>query len=183
MRLFQYIIAAGLLITGLTGCGGEKKDSNIITLKTEKKKPAVPIKMQEYTQQKETAWLGAKYTCEIRRRPDERLAKVKNENGQTFVDNSISLTISREDGSVFLEKVFTKADFDAHITDDYRSTGILEGLVFDKAEGQSLLFAASVSHPQTDEYIPLIVAVSRMGAITISNDTQLDTSSQEDRKP
>ena len=51
---------------------------------------------------------------------------------------------------------------------------MLEGLVFDKAEGNSLRFAASVSHPQTDEYIPIVVMVSRMGELTFSRDNTIE---------
>jgi hypothetical protein len=58
----------------------------------------------------------------------------------------------------------------------------LEGLVFDKAEGDWLEFAASVSHPQTDEYIPLIVRLSRMGEISIKRDSQMDTNAIEEEK-
>lgn len=180
MRIFPYMIATGLLAVVLAGCGGEKKNDNIITLKTEKKGPAAPIRMQDYTQSKDIEWLGSTYTCEIRRTADDSLAMVKDESGQQFVDNRISLEIIRSDGSTFFKKVFTKADFESNITDDYNRTGILEGLVFDKTDGQSLLFAASVSHPQTDEYIPLIVSVSRTGGITVSKDTQLDTSAEDD---
>lgn len=180
MKTFSYMIATGLLAIALAGCGREKKNDNIITLKTEKKGPSAPIRMQDYMQSKDIEWLGSTYTCEIRRTADDSLTTVKDESGQQFVDNSISLAIIRRDGSTFFKKVFTKADFESHITEDYSKTGILEGLVFDRTDGNALLFAASVSHPQTDEYIPLIVSVSRMGDITISKDTQLDTSAEEE---
>ena len=81
---------------------------------------------------------------------------------------------------MFFKKSFVKKDFDACLDDDYRTTGILEGLVFDKVDGQSLVFAASVSHPQTDEYIPLLVRVSRTGNISIVRDTQMDISAQDE---
>ena len=44
----------------------------------------------------------------------------------------------------------------------------------DKAEGNQLFFAASVCHPQTDEYIPLIVTVSNFGEVGISRDQDLE---------
>ena len=100
---------------------------------------------------------------------------VKDETGQKFVDNRISLRIIRADGSVFFSKSFTKAAFDHLLNDDYRKTGILEGLVFDKVEGNNLFFAASVCHPQTDEYIPMVVTVSNLGDVGSKLDNQLDT--------
>jgi hypothetical protein len=77
---------------------------------------------------------------------------------------------------VFFSQTFTKASFNDYLDDDYRATGILEGLVFDRVDGHQLIFAGSVSHPQTDEYIPLVVTLSNFGDVTISLDTQRDTS-------
>ncbi len=51
--------------------------------------------------------------------------------------------------------------------------------MFDKADGDWLEFAASVCHPQTDEYIPLVVRLSRMGELSVRRDTQLDTSAND----
>ena len=66
------------------------------------------------------------------------------------------------------------------LDDDYRRTGILEGLVFDKVDGSVIRLAASVSHPQTDEYLPFVVSLSKTGKLNIERDTQLDISSTDD---
>lgn len=180
MKRAFYFLAFCIAAGSVTGCGEKKKDNNIITTKKEVKVPATPVRMQEYVQEKKVEWLGGVYTVDIRRSPDDSLAIVKDENGQKFVDNRISLKVSRSDGSVFVNRTFTKASFDAQLTDDYRETGVLEGFVFDKVEGQTLVFAASVCHPQTDEYIPLVVKLSRMGDVSVMRDTQMDTSSDAD---
>jgi hypothetical protein len=161
------------------GCGGKKKNDDIITQKVEKQKPKAPIRMQPYTQNKDIQWAGGKYKVEITRTPDDSLAMVKDETGQQFVDNNIRLRIVRSDGSTFFSQSFTKATFGSYIDNDYRKTGILEGLVFVDVKGGVLEFAASVSHPQTDEYIPLLVTVSKQGTLSIRRDSQLDTSAQE----
>lgn len=171
-------LAAGAVAGIMVGCGEKKRDDHIMAHKVEVKAPSAPVRMQEYVQEKDVEWLGSSYRCVIVRKADDSLAMVKDETGQKFVDNRISLNIRRADGSVFLSKIFTKKDFSENLDNDYRKTGILEGLVFDRVDGQSLVFAASVSHPQTDEYIPLVVTVSRMGEVGISRDTQLDTSAQ-----
>ena len=51
------------------------------------------------------------------------------------------------------------------------------GVVFVRAEGDYLLFAGSVGSPDmaSDEYVPLVVKLSRMGNISIAQDTILDT--------
>ncbi len=87
--------------------------------------------------------------------------------------------MSRADGSVFYNRKFTKANFLQYINEDYRDTGILEGIVFDKPDGDWLVFGASVGHPQTDEYIPLVIRLSRMGVLEIRQDTEMDTAPQQ----
>ena len=158
----------------LASCGQKKQHDDIIVQHTEAPKPQAPIRMQDYKDVKDVQWLGKQYQVEVSRTADDSLRMVKDENGQKFVDNRIILKVIRTDGSVFCTKTFTKAAFDGCLDDDYRKTGILEGFVFDKAEGNQLFFAASVCHPQTDEYIPLIVSVSNSGEVGISRDQDLE---------
>jgi hypothetical protein len=164
-----------------TACGGKKKSEDIIAPRQEKVTPQGPISMQEYTDSREVPWIGKQYRVAVHRQSCDSLPKVKDETGQAFVDNAISVAITRQDGSIFFTRRFTKKDFLNYLDADYTKTGILEGLVFDKANGDWLEFAASVSHPQTDEYIPLVVRISRMGEVAIARDTSLDTTS--DSKP
>ena len=171
IQIVWLAIAAMMLIN----CGEKKKSDNIIAPKVEQPKLQAPIKMQEYSQTTDVKWLDKNYQVEICRVPDDSLKMVKDETGQEFVDNRISIRILRADGSVFFSRVFTKAAFNACLDNDYRQTGILEGLVFDKVEGVNLFFAASVCHPQTDEYIPMVVTVSSLGEVGIRRDTDLDT--------
>ena len=161
--------------TMLTGCKQKKQSEDIIVRKTEAPKPQAPIRMQDYNQVKDIQWLDRSYQVDIRRTADDSLRMVKDETGQKFVDNRILLKVIRQDGSVFFSQTFTKASFNNYLDDDYRTTGILEGLVFDRVDGNHLIFAGSVCHPQTDEYIPLVVTLSNFGDVTISLDTQRDT--------
>lgn len=174
MRKIQilWLVVVAMMVMS---CGQKKKSDDIIAPKAEQPKLQAPIKMQEYNQTTDIKWLEKNYQVEIRRVPDDSLKMVKDETGQKFVDNRISLRILRADGSVFFSRVFTKAAFDACLDNDYRQTGILEGLVYDKVEGTNLFFAASVCHPQTDEYIPMVVSVSSLGEVGIRRDTDLDT--------
>lgn len=180
MRKLLILLMAGIAVGATVGCKEKKNSDHIIAQKVVAKAPSGPVRMQDYVQTKDLEWLGASYNCEIVRIADDSLAMVKDESGQKFVDNRISLEIRRKDGSVFFRKSFTKKDFDECLDNDYRKTGILEGIVFDKIDGPTLVFAASVSHPQTDEYIPLLMRISRMGNVSIARDTQMDTSAQGD---
>lgn len=177
------LLAALLMAVLAISCGKKKESKDIIVPTAEVVKPKAPISMQPYSQQQEVAWLDKSYQVFINRMADDSLRMVQDETGQKFVDNRITLRVVRADGSVFFKKVFTKATFDAQLDDDYRQTGILEGLVFDKVDGNNLVFAGSVSHPQTDEYIPLVVTVSNFGNVTIKRDDQMDTNSTQEQQP
>lgn len=182
MRKIQ-LFAALLMVTLVMSCGKKKESKDIIVPTAEVVKPKAPIRMQPYDQQQEVEWLEKSYQVIINREADDSLRMVQDETGQKFVDNRITLRVIRADGSVFFKKVFTKKSFDAQLDDDYRETGILEGLVFDKVDGHHLVFAGSVSHPQTDEYIPLLVTVSNFGNVTIKRDDQMDTNSTQEQQP
>jgi len=170
----------GCLVLTLMACGGKKQSDVIITERVEAQKPQGPVSLQPYDDSRDVNWIGKKYHVNIHRQPSDSLPKVKDEMGQEFVGNLITMEVLRSDGSRFYSRKFTKKDFEKYLDDDYRATGILEGFVFDKADGDWLEFAASVCHPQTDEYIPLIVRLSRMGELTIQRDSQMDTNAIEE---
>ena len=176
------LLAALLMAVIAISCGKKKESKDIIVPTVEVVKPKAPISMQPYNQQQEVKWLDKSYQVFIDRVADDSLRMVQDETGQKFVDNRITLRVIRADGSVFFKKVFTKSSFDAQLDDDYRQTGILEGLVFDKVDGNNLIFAGSVCHPQTDEYIPLVVTVSNFGNVTIKRDDQMDTNSTQEQQ-
>jgi len=176
MKQMLTIALLGILLM-LTACGEKKKSDNIIAPRVEKVKPKAPIRMSEYSNEIPVDWIGKTYQVVISRAPSDSLSKVKDETGQEFVDNIFTLTVKRSDGSVFFNRSFTKHTFSAYLDDDFRKTGIFEGFVFDKADGDWLVFGASVGHPQTDEYIPLVIRLSRMGELIIKRDVQMDTES------
>ena len=178
IQLFVVLLMVALMIS----CGKKKESKDIIVPTVEEVKPKAPISMQPYHQQQEVEWLDKSYQVIINRVADDSLQMVQDETGQKFIDNRITLRVIRADGSVFFKKVFTKGNFDAQLDDNYRETGILEGLVFDKVDGNNLVFAGSVSHPQTDEYIPLVVTVSNFGDVSIKRDNQMDTNSTQDQQ-
>lgn len=160
----------------LAGCKEKKQTQEFIAPKIETKGPAAPVRMQPYADQRDVQWLGKEYKVEVSRTPSDSLPMVKDETGQRFVDNRIAVKVLRTDGTVAISKTFTKATFDSYITANYRKAGILEGLVFDKVDGQQLEFAASVCLPQTDEYIPLEVKIDNFGNVKIERDSEMDTS-------
>lgn len=180
MKNLLMIAVVGGLAVVMTACGGKKKSEDIIAPRVEKVKPKAPIRMQAYTDERDVDWIGKHYHVKITREASDSLDVVKDETGQQFVDNVFTLTVSRMDGSVFFSRSFTKNSLSGYLDNDYMRTGIFEGLVFDKADGDWLVFAASVGHPQTDEYIPLVIRLSRMGELVIKRDVLMDTMPEED---
>ena len=171
---YKAILTLSLVGLITVSCGKKKQHDDIIVQETETPQPQGPIRMQDYKDVKDIQWLGKQYQIEVTRTADDSLKMVKDETGQQFVDNRITLRVIRTDGSIFCTKTFTKSAFDGCLDDDYRKTGILEGFVFDKAEGNQLYFAASVCHPQTDEYIPMVVTVSNFGEVGVAKDQQME---------
>ncbi len=174
MKQILYIVSLAAVAVVLAACGEKKKSETIIAPRVVKVVPKEPIRMQPYMDEKEVSWIGKTYFVTVSRQPSDSLPMVKDETGQKFVDNVFRLTVSRKDGSVFYSHVFTKKALQQYLDDDFNKTGVFEGLVFDKAEGDYLYFGASVGHPQSDEYIPLVFSLSRMGVLSIKRDTQMD---------
>ena len=175
------LLLAGMAVM-LVACGGKKKSEDIIAPRIVKVQPKDPIRMQPYLDEKEVSWIGKKYFVSVSRQPSDSLPMVKDETGQKFVDNVFRLTVSRQDGSVFYNRTFTKKALTQYLDDDFNKTGVFEGLVFDKVDEDWLVFGASVGHPQSDEYIPLIFRLSRMGELTIKRDTQMDSVPEDQMK-
>lgn len=172
------ILLAVIAVMTIAGCKQKRQTDDIVVPKAEKPRPGKPVSMQEYTQTTDISWVGKHYQVTIQRTPDDSLQMVKDETGQKFVDNRIAVRVLRTDGSVFFSTTFTKKAFLHLLDDDYQRTGILEGIVYDKVEGAQLLLAGSISHPQTDEYIPFVITISSQGEVGIRRDNLLDTYSE-----
>ena len=175
MKKVQIVLVMMLLAAVLASCGEKKKNKDIIAPRVVKVVPKAPIRMQDYADERGVAWIGRSYQVAISRTASDSLPMVKDENGQQFVDNVFRIVVRRADGSVFFNRTFTKASVMTYLDENYRKNGVFEGLVFDRADGDWLVFAGSVGLPQTDEYIPLVIRLSRMGELQIQRDSQMDT--------
>lgn len=177
MKKILIIGVAVMMSMAFSSCKKEKKSMDIITTKPVVKAPKKTQQMSNYVQMREVSWLGATYQVEVKRMSDATLDVVALEDGSKYFDNKISVRILRKDGSEFFKRVFTKADFLSYIDSGTKKHGALLGIVYVKAEGDWLFFAASVGSPDvtSDEYIPMVLKISRMGAVSISKDTQLDS--------
>ena len=180
-RLF-YAFAFSLLLMGVISCDEKPKNDIIITKMPPKSEISKnPLQVGNSSQSRQVEWVGSTYTVEVNRQADTTLTIVKDDNGQRYYDNKITVKIIRKDGSEFFNRAFTKKDFDGYVDALYKKNSVLLGIVLDKADEDNIYMAASVGSPDksSDEFVPLIVKISRMGVVSISKDTDLDTSNQE----
>lgn len=186
MKVFghTYIGVAVVLGVGLlAGCKDKPKTDTIIA-----KKPVVAAKKSiqrvgDYEQSRQFAWNGQTYTVKVVRKADASLPIIDDGDGNRYYDNRVQVTITRPDGSNFFNREFTKNDFTPYMDEHYRS-GALLGVVFDCVEDGVLRFAASVGSPDqtSDEYVPLVMQINRMGETSVTRDTSLDTVGDEEEQ-
>lgn len=173
----RHIIFVCLVVLFMVSCGKKQESKNIIVQKPQvvqaaKKKE----KMDPVSYEKPIDWVGSSYTVSIYRFPDEELPMVEDEYGNKYYDNRVTVKVTRKDGSEFFNRTFTKSDFSSCVDESFRRNGALLGLVFVEAKGDDLRFGGSVGSPDplSDEYIPIVMWLNRMGTIRMQRDTELD---------
>ena len=173
MKRIDYILIGLLAISSLTACT-EKKKSNIIIAPKQVAKVVnkATQKMSEYEQTREADWVGSHYKVVVKRSSDKELPVLQLDENTKYYDNRISFKVLRSD------------DFTSYIDKHTQDMGALLGIVYVKAEGDYLYFAASVGSPDvtSDEYVPLVLKISRMGSISISKDEKLDTNASAEEE-
>lgn len=168
----------GILALMFFSCKKEKQTDVIITKIAPK--PQVSYKPQQlsnFEYKKDIEWMGNTFTIIIHRYADKSLPMISNEDGRKFYDNKIDLKIIRKNGSTFFSRTFSKSDFKTYTSSKYAKHWILAGFMFDKVEGNYIKFGASIGDPDpnSDEFIPIDVAINNLGTVHITNVGQLDT--------
>lgn len=172
------LIAAAAI--AFSACSEKKPTNNIIAKKTVTKAPAAPVKMQDYDHRDAVEWQGKQYAVSISRRADTSLPMITDDTGSKYYDNKITVRVTRPDGTTFFDRTFGKADFSGVIGENYMKKSALLGIVVDHADGESLVLAASVGAPDvlSDDYVPLLITLSRMGNVSIEKDTRAELEEQ-----
>lgn len=183
MRRILILITAATITLGFVACSDKKQNQDIITKMPEKpKKPSGPMTMSTgEIPPKEISWLGAKYTISISRTADKGLQLIEDASGNKYYDNKAHLKITRQDGSVFYEKDFTREDFKKYTDYSYARHWGLTGFNFDSIDGNSLLFAIAIGSPDEmadNEFIPLTLHINRQGKISVTTQSQGDNESE-----
>ncbi|NCC10852.1 MAG: DUF4738 domain-containing protein [Bacteroidia bacterium] len=122
--------------------------------------------MPESKKENAVVFKGRSYSSLIHRQPDAELPRVSDESGDSFMDNKIIVRLSC-DSKVVFNRTFTKTDFMSVVSPDFLRKAILEGVVFDRVSDEGFVYAASVSYPQTDLYVPIAIVISLDGKMRI----------------
>lgn len=174
MKRIAFLCVVAFLIAA---CGKKQESRNIIVSKQQvTQAPKKQEKMEDVDYNWNVGWVGSTYTVFVHRFADESLPMVEDEYGNKYYDNRVSVKVIRKDGSEFFNKTFSKTDFSSCLDDNFRRNGALLGLLFVEAVGDDLKFGGSVGSPDplSDEYIPLVMKLNRMGTVHVSRDTELD---------
>lgn len=177
MQKIDSLLLVCFLTLLISSCGGKKQEQRneeSVAFQTERSQTDGVRQMQRSTDEQSVKMKGNDYKISIKRAPDESLPKVKSTSGVLFLDNTITLTITKANGGKFFENVFTKKSFSSQVDAGFLSKSILEGLVFDKVTNGGFVFAASVSYPQTDMYIPLSITISADGKMLIKKEELME---------
>lgn len=150
----------------IVSCGESKRSDEIIVERdqVEEHRPGV-IGMAANTQKDSVDWVNdSKYTYIITRTKDSSLPKVINHD-QKYYDNVLNLVVKRGDGSIFLEKKFTKSNFENLVPKSFYESGVLLGMNFYKSEGNYLEFVASIGSPDenNEEFYLISVTIDNLG--------------------
>lgn len=176
------LLAVFVLMLAFCACSKQKPTNDIIAPKPVKEVQKSPAAMPQNHQDRKIDWVGSVYRVVIDRTADKSLPLTMDESGKKYYDNVISVKIIRKDGSEFFNRTFSKDDFAQYVEGKYAKNGALLGIVLDKAEGDNVYFAASVGSPDalSDEYVPMVMTITRMGAVSVKKDNKMDTTSASD---
>ncbi len=170
----RVLLGCTLLMTVAACSPKEKKSAQVLTdVPTETAVAKGPERMQVSDIKATFTYRGKEYNSTVVRRPDATLPQVKDEEGNAYVDNRISLRLVCG-SKVVVDKSFTKEDFATQVDAQFLKHALLEGLVYDKTTDRGIVYAASVAYPQSDLYIPLRLTVSPNGAISIEKDELME---------
>lgn len=182
MKTVVYIVTCVVALSVVSCTSRQKGGDDVQVLMQDSTVTSAPQRMQVSDTKVTITYKGKEYRSSVVRRPDDSLPIVKNEQGEKFVDNSITLRITCG-GKQIVDRVFTKESFASLVDAGFMKYAILEGLVYDKTTPQGIMYAASICYPQTDLYVPLRLTVSADGKISMAKEELLEDVYEEDTIP
>lgn len=179
-RVFPLCLVAGMLLLGTFSCKEKKKSDDIIVTKYVAAEPTAPIRLSNDVRRTDVKWLNSFYTVTIRRTAADSLPKLKDDTGQEYIDNIVTVLVQRSDSTVLLKKTFTKESFSSYVADNFRSQGFLENIIVQGVEGDFLKLGVSITRAgDEDAFIPLDILIDRMGGMRIKEGRLFEASDKQ----
>jgi len=173
--LVYLFMAAGIMMLG--ACKEKKQTGDvIITEKYEPKDLQAPIRMDDQRQESTVEWQGQNYQVIVSRTADDTQPMLKDDNGQEYVDNKVTVDIRRGDGSSFFQHTFTKAAFASFVDEPFKRNGQLAGIRFDEVDKSAMEFDVVIALPDAvdDLFVPLDLVVDRQGTVRVEVNNDMD---------
>lgn len=155
----------------LSSCKKEKESRTIITTIEEPQISKTPKTIGDTVINKSMEWGSSVYSYRIERKANKDVT-VKDEDGQKYYDNTVTLSVSGPDGEIF-NKTFDKSNFSSYINSDYikPNRSVLIGIAFNRVEkGGNAIFVATIGSPDTqlDEFMTVQINIDKSGAMTMA---------------
>lgn len=174
MRKHIYILFGFISLLHISCSLQQNKDGdNVRVLMKDSIENAVLQKMPISESKNNLIYKGKAYVSQITRQPDEKQPIVKDQQGDIFIDNNITLRITSGDKAI-INKTFTKNDFASLIDSQFMKYAILEGLIYDETTAEGFVYIATVSYPQSDLYVPVKLTISPNGNIRMTKEELLE---------
>jgi hypothetical protein len=180
-KTITLLVISVALSAGITSCKEKAKSDDIYIAKYVPEGPKDPIRMGVDQRRNEVEWMGKPFSVIIKRESSDSLPMLKDETGQKYYDNRVTLTVLRSDSSVFMKKSFTKESFASYVDTDFKQEGIFENIVYHGVEDQKLKFGAVITRPGSeDEFVPLDMYIDSEGGLSITQGKLFDTTEKEE---
>lgn len=163
----------------MAGCGNKSEQSNTMAIDTTSvSTPATPTATDgadaPWSYQTEEHAGGHKYAISIQREADDQLPMLTDEAGNPCLDNYVQIDIRRDDAPMFSRR-FTKEAFLDLLSADDRKHCALQGIAFDRIDGENVLFGAQLGRPGSESGPIFILTITPSGMVDIVKDYTQDT--------
>ena len=107
---------------------------------------------------------------------------MEDASGNKYYDNKVHLLITRADGSTFVDKTYTRADFSKYVDAGVAKKWGLTGFNFDNVADGKLTFAIAIGSPDEmadNEFVPLTLLIDSQGGTSVLSQSQ-DSDDEEE---
>ena len=177
MKKTSFILMLALPL--LAGCGNKSEQAPATSIDTTTTAATAETPVPDgadapWSFQTEEHVAGHKYNIDIRREADSTLPTLTDDAGNTCFDNHVQIDIRRDDAPMFSRR-FTKEAFLDFLSADDRKQCALQGIAFDRIEGENLIFGAQLGKPGSDSGPIFILTITPSGMVDIVKDYTQDT--------